>query len=126
LLREQIKVVCQHTAAAYGCTASVEIESGYPIVVNDAVEAGRIEAVAGEVLGANRVGPMETPILGAEDFAYVLDQVPGALAFLGGCPPDREPAEAAPNHSSRVVFDEAAMVDGVAVYAGLALHACRR
>jgi hippurate hydrolase len=126
LLREQIKVVCQHTAAAYGCTASVEIDSGYPIVVNDAVEAGRIEAVAGEVLGAGRVGPMETPILGAEDFAYVLDQVPGALAFLGGCPPGREPGEAAPNHSSRVIFDEAAMVDGVAVYAGLALHACRR
>jgi hippurate hydrolase len=85
-----------------------------------------VEAVAADLLGSGRVGPMETPILGAEDFAYVLDEVPGALAFLGGCPPDREPSDAAPNHSSRVVFDEAAMVDGVAVYAGLALHACRR
>jgi hippurate hydrolase len=126
LLREQVALVCQHTAAAYGCTASVEIDPGYPIVVNDPMEAGTLEAVAGEVLGSGRVGPMDTPILGAEDFAYVLDQVPGALAFLGGCPPDREPADAAPNHSSRVVFDEAAMVDGVAVYAGLALHACSR
>jgi hippurate hydrolase len=126
LLREQIEVVCRHTAAAYGCTASVEIEQGYPIVVNDIVEAGRVETVAAEVLGSNRVGPMESPILGAEDFAYVLDQVPGALALQGGCPPDREPSEAAPNHSSRVVFDEAAMIDGVALYAGLALHACRR
>jgi len=126
LLREQVTLVCQHTAAAYGCTASVEIEAGYPIAVNDAMEAGTVEAVAGELLGPGRVGPMETPILGAEDFAYILDQVPGALAFLGGCPPGREPSEAAPNHSNRVVFDESAMVDGVAVYAGLALHACSR
>jgi hippurate hydrolase len=126
LLREQVALVCQHTAAAYGCSATVEIEPGYPIVVNDTVEAATVEAVAGEVLGSGRVGPMETPILGAEDFAYVLDQVPGALAFLGGCPQDREPSDAAPNHSSRVVFDEAAMVDGVAVYAGLALQACQR
>jgi amidohydrolase len=69
------------------------------------------------------VGPMESPILGAEDFSYVLDRVPGALAFLGGCPPGTEPRAAAPNHSSRVVFDEAAMADGVAMYAGLALDA---
>jgi hippurate hydrolase len=56
----------------------------------------------------------------------VLAEVPGALAFLGGCPPGADPATAPPNHSNRVVFDEAAMVDGVALYAGLALRACAR
>ena len=68
---------------------------------------------------------MPTPILGAEDFSYVLEQVPGALAFLGACPAGVEPSVAPPNHSNRVVFDEAAMVSGVAVYAGLALDALR-
>ena len=49
--------------------------------------------------------------------------MPGALAFLGACPPGVDPSEAAPNHSNRVVFDEGAMAAGVAVYAGLALDA---
>jgi hippurate hydrolase len=55
----------------------------------------------------------------------VLNRVPGALAFLGGCPPHLSPDTAEPNHSNRVVFDEAAMVDGVAMYAALALDALR-
>lgn len=123
LLLEQVDLVCRHTAAAYGCTVAVRIDEGYPITVNDPAAAGTVESVAGELLGADRVGPMDSPVLGAEDFAYVLDRVPGALAFLGGCPPGTEPHAAAPNHSARVVFDEAAMADGVAVYAGLALGA---
>jgi hippurate hydrolase len=52
--------------------------------------------------------------------------VPGALAFLGACPPRVDPTSAPPNHSNRVVFDEAAMVVGSAVYAALALDALRR
>lgn len=123
MLREQTSLVCQHIAAAHGCTADVVIEPGYPITVNDSSAAGTVDAVAAGLLGADRVGPMESPILGAEDFAYVLDRVPGALAFLGGRPRGTQPGEAAPNHSSRVVFDEATMADGVAVYAGLALDA---
>lgn len=121
LLREQVEVVCRHIAAAHGCTADVVIDEGYPITVNDTDAAGTVDAVAAGLLGPARVEPMAGPILGAEDFAYVLDRVPGALAFLGGCPPGAQPREAAPNHSSRVVFDEASMADGVAVYAALAL-----
>jgi hippurate hydrolase len=124
-LHEQVHTVCQHTAAAYGCTASVTLEAGYPITVNDAGAAARVDAVAGAVLGPGRVNPMTSPILGSEDFAYVLDRVPGALAFLGGCPPGLDPDRIAPNHSNRVLFDESAMPDGVAMYAAIALDALR-
>jgi hippurate hydrolase len=123
LAREQVDLVCRHIAAAHGCTAAVEIEPGYPITVNDSDAARDVTGVSAGLLGPDRVGPMDGPILGAEDFAYVLGRVPGALAFLGGCPPGTEPAQAAPNHSPQAVFDEAAMADGVAVYAGLALDA---
>lgn len=122
-LHDQMRQVCTYTAAAYGCTAQVEIDPGYPITVNDAGSAATVDRLAAGVLGANRVSPMAGPILGSEDFAYVLNRVPGALAFLGGCPPHLDPDEAAPNHSGRVVFDEAAMVDGVAMYAAFALDA---
>ena len=120
-MHEEIRRVCRHTAMAYGCTAEVEIEAGYPVTVNDPGAAGRVDALAGAVLGRGRVATMPTPIMGAEDFSYVLAQVPGALAFLGGCPRGVDPSVAAPNHSNRVVFDEEAMAAGVAVYAGLAL-----
>jgi amidohydrolase len=118
---DEIRRVCRHTALAHGCTAEVEIDPGYPVTVNDDGAAGRVGSVAGRVLGTHHVAPMPTPIMGAEDFSYVLAEVPGALAFLGGCPPGLDPSTAPPNHSNRVVFDEEAMAAGVAVYAGLAL-----
>ncbi len=125
LLHEEIRRVCRHTALAHGCSAAVEIEPGYPVTVNDEGAARRMTDVAGAVLGHHRVATMPTPIMGAEDFSYVLQKVPGALAFLGACPPRVDPTTAPPNHSNRVVFDESAMASGAAVYAALALDALR-
>jgi amidohydrolase len=124
--REEIRRVCHHTALAHGCTAEVDVEPGYPVTVNDEGATDRVDAVAAQVLGPARSVPMPAPIMGAEDFSYVLQEVPGALAFLGGCPPGTDPATAPPNHSNRVVFDEDAMASGVAVHAGLALDALAR
>ncbi len=125
LLHEEVGRVCTHTALAHGCTAEVEIEAGYPVTVNDQQAAAAVRALGADLLGRRRVVEMAAPIMGAEDFSYVLAEVPGALAFLGACPRGADPATAPPNHSNRVVFDEAAMADGVALYAGLALRALR-
>ena len=125
LLHEEIRRVCRHIALAHGCSAAVEIEPGYPVTVNDEGAVRRMVGVAGEVLGRRRVVTMPSPIMGAEDFSYVLQKVPGALAFLGACPPQVDPATAPPNHSNRVIFDESAMAAGAAVYAALALDALR-
>lgn len=125
LLHEEIRRVCRHTALAYGCGAAVEITPGYPVTVNDETATRRVGEVAAAVLGRDRVAVMSHPIMGAEDFSYVLARVPGALAFLGACPPRADPATAPPNHSNRVVFDEAAMAAGAAVYAALAMDALR-
>jgi amidohydrolase len=123
LMHEEIRRVCRYTALAHGCAAGVEIVPGYPVTVNDERAAHRIQTVAGALLGPDAVVIMPTPIMGAEDFSYVLSEVPGALAFLGGCPAGVDPLGAPPNHSNRVVFDEQAMTAGVAIYAGLALDA---
>ncbi|MCD2188352.1 M20 family metallopeptidase [Actinomycetospora sp. SF1] len=124
-LLTELHRVCTGTAGAYGCTADVEIDRGYPVTVNDGEVAERVADVGRSVLGSRFVEPMPDPIMGSEDFSYVLGRVPGALAFLGACPPDVDPAEAPPNHSNRVVFDEEAMVAGVALYAGYALEVLR-
>jgi hippurate hydrolase len=125
VVREEIRRVCRYTALAHGCTAEVDIEPGYPVTVNDAGAAERVCTVGRKLLERGKVTTMPTPIMGAEDFSYVLRQVPGALAFLGGCPRGTDPRAAAPNHSNRVVFDEEAMAAGTAVYAGLALDVLR-
>lgn len=122
---EEIGQVCAGVAAAYGCSCDVHVEAGYPVTVNDPDVADRVADVGRSVLGSRFVEPMPDPIMGSEDFSYVLGRVPGALAFLGACPTDVDPSEAPPNHSNRVVFDEDAMVAGVALYSGYVLDALR-
>jgi hippurate hydrolase len=65
---------------------------------------------------------MPAPVMGAEDFGYLLAQRPGAFAFLGVCPPGENPAAAHGCHSNRMVIDEQAMRSGIAMYAAIALE----
>lgn len=123
LVHTELRRVCEHVGAAYGCQVDVSIKRGYPVTINDEVVGPRVVELARAVLGQRRAEPMANPLMGAEDFAYVLRRVPGALAFLGACPPGVSPADAAPNHSDQVVFDESAMEYGVALYAAFALDA---
>ncbi|MDQ3765570.1 MAG: M20 family metallopeptidase [Actinomycetota bacterium] len=122
-VREEVCRVCEHVAAAHGCIATVSIEHGYPVTVNDDEVSPQVIDLARRLLGERHAEPMPDPLMGAEDFSYVLAKVPGAVAFLGACPAGREPDTAPANHSNRAVFDESAMVHGVALYAGFALEA---
>ncbi|MBV9012112.1 MAG: amidohydrolase [Pseudonocardiales bacterium] len=124
-VHEEVRRVCEHVAAAHGCTATVVIERGYPVTVNDDEVSWHVMELALRILGKPHAGPMPTPLMGSEDFSYVLAKVPGAMALLGACPPRCQPEEAPANHSNRVVFDESAMVHGVALYAGFALETLR-
>jgi amidohydrolase len=121
-VHRQVTRLAEGVAAAHGASAEVEIGDGYPSTVNDAGAAERLRAAAADLIGGSSVTIMEAPVMGAEDWSYVLQRVPGAMAFLGGCPPDEEPGKAPGNHSNKVVFDEDAMVAGIATYAGVALR----
>jgi len=120
-VHDGIRRVAEGIAAAHDAEVTVEIVDGYPVTVNDAAQADRVLGLAGELVGRGKVVKLPNPIMGAEDFSYVLQQIPGAMVFLGGTHTDGSLATAAPNHSNRVVFDEEAMVTGTAMYAALAL-----
>ncbi|HZI44748.1 MAG TPA: M20 family metallopeptidase, partial [Ilumatobacter sp.] len=121
-VHDNLRRVAERIAEAHGATAEPEVELGYPVTSNDHEFADFTLDVAGEVIGAEHVYRMPNPIMGAEDFSYVLQRVPGTMLFLGGTHPDRDPRTAAANHSNLVLFDEDAMVDGVAIYSRVALR----
>jgi hippurate hydrolase len=116
---EGVRRVAEGIAAAHGAEATVELSPGYPVTVNDEGFARFVLATARTVLGAERVQPMAHPLMGSEDFAYVLQRVPGALAFLG-TPPDGGPAH--PNHSNRMIVNESVLAAGVALHTAVALR----
>jgi len=124
-VRDHVCRIAEGISAAHDLGVSVELIPGYPVTVNDTSIATTVHDVAQGVLGPNMVPAMDFPIMGAEDWSYVLDKVPGAMAFLGACPPELEPDAAPPNHSNLVVFDEAAFPTGIATYAAVALDALR-
>ncbi|MEI2704864.1 MAG: M20 family metallopeptidase [Ilumatobacteraceae bacterium] len=121
-VHDAIRRVAEGIAAAHDASVEALFTDGYPVTVNAESGADFALGVSRELLGAEHTVTMPNPIMGAEDFSYVLERLPGAMCFLGATPAGRNPLTAAPNHSNRVVFDEQAMVDGMAMYAGLAIR----
>jgi len=112
--------VVEHVASAHLCSAVIRTALlGYPVTVNNAQAAEHALGVARRLLGPERVVVLPTPVMAAEDWSFVLEQVPGSMVFLGAAPPGVE--HPAPNHSNRMIIDEKAMVTGIALYAAVAL-----
>ena len=122
-VKEKLHRLVPAIAAGYGATAELTIHEGYPVVVNADAAADLVHSTAVGLIGPDRATLERDPIMGAEDWSYVLQRVPGAMTWLGACPPGLDPETAPPNHSNRVVFDEDAMAVGVATHVAVALAA---
>jgi amidohydrolase len=107
-------------ASAHGAEAEVIVEPGYPPVVNnpDVVEA--VGEVSRGLLGKDHFRLLPTPIMPSEDFSYILQRVPGAMAFLGARPEGQDTV--ADVHSPQMILNEDAMAVGVALHTAVALH----
>jgi len=120
--RAGVRRVAEGIAAAHDAAVEVDLEAGYPVTINDPAFAAFVMDAARSLIGADKVAELPAPIMGAEDFSYVLQQVPGAMAFVGARPEAQDPATAPQNHSNLVVFDEPAMAVGVALYTAVAIR----
>lgn len=118
--RAGVRQLAANIAAAHDCEAFVELEAGYPVTINDHDAADHVLRIADKTMGRGRTVTFPAPVMGAEDFSYVLQQVPGAMAFLGVCPPGSDPSNAPACHSPRMLLDEEAMAAGVAMHVALA------
>jgi hippurate hydrolase len=83
LLARRIADVIEGTARLYGAKVNFNWRPGYPVLSNHERETAFAAAVAGEVAGAGRVETNMAPIMGGEDFSYMLEQRPGAFIFVG-------------------------------------------
>jgi hippurate hydrolase len=119
-VRELIERTATGIAAAHGATAEFAMPGGYPPTINDESVAAQVFDVARALFGEERVVEMPNPSMGGEDFSYVLQEVPGAIAFLGATPAGLDPMQVPQTHSNKVNLDESALPTGIALYAAMA------
>ncbi|KHK92689.1 M20 metallopeptidase family protein [Novosphingobium malaysiense] len=119
-LREELPLLVAGIAGAHGLTAEVNIIEGFPVTLCDAGAVDFGEKVARDMFGEEAFLRLADPIMGAEDFAYVLEKVPGAMFFLGVSHEGDDWAHCCGIHSTRMMVDESVMPQGAAYLAGLA------
>jgi hippurate hydrolase len=118
--REGIERIARGIAGAHGIEAQVSLVAGYPVTINDDKFVAFAQEVATDLLGDRGFIRMPAPIMGAEDFSYVLQRMPGCMVFLGVAPENTSHHHAHACHSNRMVMDEGAMANGIAMHAAIA------
>jgi hippurate hydrolase len=83
LIEKRMNEVCDGVAALTGTKIALQYKRGYPVLVNHTAQADIAARVASEIVGDGNVDKTPPPIMGAEDFAYMLEAKPGAFIFIG-------------------------------------------
>ncbi|HXQ84150.1 MAG TPA: M20 aminoacylase family protein [Xanthobacteraceae bacterium] len=83
LLRKRVDEVVQGTARLYSAKAKITYTNGYPVVINHERQTEFAASVAREIAGKDKVDTGVAPVMGAEDFAFMLNERPGAFIFVG-------------------------------------------
>ena len=83
LLERRLHQVVEGTAAAYGAKAKLNYRRNYPVLVNHEQQTEFAASVAGAVAGATQVDKALPPMMGAEDFSFMLNERPGAFIWIG-------------------------------------------
>jgi hippurate hydrolase len=122
---QDITRVAEHVAAAHDCKAEVTITEGFPPTVNDPRAVALAETVA-TAMPDGSFTQLAAPIMGAEDFSYVLAKVPGMMAFLGVAEAGSDWRQCCAIHSTRMMVDETVLPRGAAFLAGCAARFLER
>jgi hippurate hydrolase len=111
-LEQRIEEIVAGIAQAHGAKARIIYERGYPVTRNHAAQTAFAADTAASIVGDDKVDRNLPPMLGAEDFAYMLQERPGALMFIGN-------GESAGLHHPRYDFSDAAIPYGIAYWTKL-------
>jgi hippurate hydrolase len=86
LVEERLRTLVENTAAAFGAKGTLTYRRNYPVLVNHERQTGFAADVASEIAGAAQVDRELPPMMGAEDFSFMLNERPGAFIWIGNGP----------------------------------------
>ena len=115
LLESSVREIAKTTAAAHGCGLEFDWIEGYPPTINHLAEADRAANVAGMVLGKDRIVTDIEPSMASEDFAFMLEEKPGAYIWLGAGQPEAD----GNLHNARYDFNDDLLPLGASYWARL-------
>ena len=118
LLESRIKSLVAAQAESFGVTAEIDWKPGYCVLVNSAKETDFARQVALNMLGADKVTPQGPAITGSEDFAFMLEKVPGSYLLIGNG--DGDSAGACMVHNPGYDFNDDNIAIGSAYWINLA------
>jgi len=113
LVEKRLRTMVEHIAAAFDAKVTLGFTRGYPVTVNSAAETAFAAQVAEGVAGEGRVDTDLPPVLGAEDFSYMLNARPGAMIWVGN-------GDTAMVHHPKYDFNDAVIPVGSSYWARLA------
>ena len=119
--RKMIQQIARTTGRAHGGDAKIRFYAGYPAVINSQAANDIYRSVIRESFGARAVVELKEPLMGGEDFAYYLQQVPGAMMRLGVR--NSRAGSTYAWHHPRFTIDERAMAVGIQVLSGAVMMA---
>lgn len=113
LIERRMSEIVPSLAAAFGATATLKYSRNYPVTVNHREQTEKAIAVAEMVAGTGGVDPNTAPVMGGEDFSFMLEARPGAFIFLGN-------GDTAGLHHPAYDFNDEAIPSGASYWAKLA------
>ncbi len=115
LAEQRFRQIVSGIAASHGAKAEIEFHRNYPVTFNHADETDHAIAVAQEIAGAGNVIADIDPMMGGEDFSYMLNARPGAFIFVGN-------GDSAGLHNPDYDFNDEAIAHGISYWVRLAEH----
>jgi hippurate hydrolase len=116
LAEERMHQIVTNIAAAHNASAVIEFHRGYPVTFNHDTQTDFSAMVAEEIAGSGRVNANQPPVMGGEDFSFMLEARPGAFIFMGN-------GDTANLHSSEYDFNDEAISYGMSYWVRLAENA---
>jgi hippurate hydrolase len=113
LAEQRFKQIVSGIAASHGAEADIQFHRNYPVTVNHADETEHALAAARDIAGAANVVPDVDPMMGGEDFSYMLNARPGAFIFVGN-------GDTAGLHNPAYDFNDEAIAHGISYWVRLA------
>lgn len=112
LMINRVEQIASSIATGGGGAVEFDWQTGYPVAVNNAKALGIAREAVVQSFGPDSIEMVDTPWMGSEDFAFMLEKIPGAYLFIGN-------GESAPVHSTEYDFNDELIPIGVTFYQSL-------